>query len=295
MPESVADLQIVIEAALLSYLPQCQHPGAKGLDNALHYAVFPGGKRIRPTLSILGAKVLGADPGLALPAACAVEFTHTSSLIFDDLPCMDDAQIRRGIPVLHHVFGEEVALLAGIALLNQSYAIYGQTPELIAEATRCIGVHGMVVGQALDLLSQDGSGEPIDEWEKRQAERNRKTSAMMRLALTAGALACGAEPAEVAPLGAAGQSIGEAYQIADDLLDGEKSRTRAEKTPGQNGCHRLIQGTTGEQASLDQIDGLLEHARFSLHEAYGAATVAELMASVDAIFAAFGPRKRMAS
>jgi len=295
MPESVADIHLVIEAALLSYLPQCQHPGAKGLDNALHYAVFPGGKRIRPILSILGAQVLGADPGLALPAACAVEFTHTSSLIFDDLPCMDDAQIRRGIPVLHHVFGEEVALLAGIALLNQSYAIYGQTPDLIAEATRCIGVDGMVVGQAIDLLSQDGGGEPVDEWQKKQAERNRKTSAMMRLALTAGALACGAAPAEVAPLGDAGQSIGEAYQLADDLLDGERSRNRAEKTLEQNSFHRLSQGTTGEQASLDQINGLIENARDSLQQAYGPATVEGLMASVDTIFAAFGPRKRMAS
>jgi geranylgeranyl diphosphate synthase type II len=295
MLKPVADIQRVIEAALLSHLPQCRHPGAKGLDNALHYAVFPGGKRIRPILSILGAKVFGADPRLALPAACGVEFTHTSSLIFDDLPCMDDAQIRRGIPVLHRVFGEEVALLAGIALLNQSYAIFGQTPELIAEATRCIGVDGMVAGQALDLLSQDGDGEPLDEWQKKLAERNRKTSAMMRLALTAGALACGTEPAEVAPLGAAGQSIGEAYQIADDLVDARKSRNCADKTPGQNGRHRrLTHGTTGQQASLDQINGLIEHARHSLHEAYGPSRVAELMACVDPIFAAFGQRKRMA-
>jgi geranylgeranyl diphosphate synthase type II len=295
MLESVADIQRVIEAALLSHLPQCRHPGAKGQDNALHYAVFPGGKRIRPILSILGAKVFGADPRLALPAACAVEFTHTSSLIFDDLPSMDDAQIRRGIPVLHRVFGEEVALLAGIALLNQSYAIFGQTPELIAEATRCIGVDGMVGGQALDLLSQDGGGEVLDEWQKKLAERNRKTSAMMRLALTAGALACGTAPADVAPLGAAGQSIGEAYQIADDLLDAGKSRNRTAKTPGQDDRHRrLTYGMIGQQESLDQINGLIEHALHSLHEAYGPSRVAELMACVDAIFAAFGQRKRMA-
>ena len=287
MLESVADIQHVIEAALLCHLPQCRDPGAKGLDNALHYAVFPGGKKIRPILSILGAKVFGADPRLALPAACAVEFTHTSSLIFDDLPCMDDAQIRRGIPVLHGVYGEEVALLAGIALLNQAYAIFGQTPELIAEATRCIGVEGMIRGQALDLSLQDGGEEPLDEREKKLAARNRKTSAMMRLALTAGALACGTRPAEVAPLGTAGQSIGEAYQIADDLLDAGQSSNCTAKTRGQDDRHRrLTHGAIGQQTSLDQINGLIEHARHSLHEAYGQSRVTGLMAYVDAIFAA---------
>jgi geranylgeranyl diphosphate synthase, type II len=286
MQESFAHLQCIIEAALLSHLPQCRHPGAKALDNALRYAVFPGGKRIRPLLSILAARVFCSDPNLAVPAACGVEFTHTSSLIFDDLPCMDNAQLRRGVPPLHLVYGEEVALLAGIALLNQSYAIFGQSPELIAEATACIGVDGMIGGQALDLSMQEGGEKPLAERLKELAERNRKTSAMMRLALTAGALACGTTQAEVAPLGSAGQSLGEAYQIADDLLDTGISSNSAAKTSGQDERHhRLTHGTIGQQASLQQMDGLIEHARLSLREAYGTSRVAGLMACVDAIFA----------
>jgi geranylgeranyl diphosphate synthase type II len=144
-------------------------------------------------------------------AACAVELVHASSLIIDDLPCMDDADLRRGRPALHRVYGEEVALLAGIALLNQAYALFSENPELIREAVECIGVDGMIGGQAIDLCAGPS--------EASLAARDRKTSALMRLALTAGALAAGASRQDVAPLAAAGQQLGQAYQICDDLLD----------------------------------------------------------------------------
>src|SRR5580698_10596673 len=133
MQQAIQELQPVIESALLNYLPQCRTLAAQTLDDAIRYSVFPGGKRLRPVLALMGAGIFSDDLRSALGAACAVEFILSSSLIFDDLPCMDDAALRRGIPVVHKVFGEEVAMLAGIALLNQSYAIFGKVPALIAE------------------------------------------------------------------------------------------------------------------------------------------------------------------
>jgi geranylgeranyl diphosphate synthase type II len=281
MQQAIQELQAVIESALLTYLPQCRTLAAKPLDDALHYAVFPGGKRLRPILSLMGARIFSDDPRPALGAACAVEFIHSSSLIFDDLPCMDDAALRRGIPVVHKVFGEEVAMLAGIALLNQSYAIFGRVPALIAEATFCIGTEGMIGGQALDLTRHNGDEQALVERSKNLAERNRKTSAMMRLAMTAGALALGIPAAEVAPLGRAGQSLGEAYQIGDDLLD---ARSSTGKTAGQDKRHqRPTHSLQDEHACLDQIIGLVSDARSSLQSAYGT-RCAHLLTAVDTIF-----------
>jgi len=286
MLQAIQDLQSLIESALLAHLPQCRHPGAKPLDDALRYAVSSGGKRLRPILTIMGARIFDADPRRVLGAACAVEFIHTSSLIFDDLPCMDDAEIRRGVPVLHNVYGEEVALLAGIALLNQSYAIFGQVPALIHEATQCIGVEGMIGGQALDLTPYDGDDEALLKRSKNLAERNRKTSAMMRLALIAGALALGVPPEEAEPLGIAGQCLGQAYQIGDDLLDARRSSHATGKTTGQDRRHgRPSHGLIDGNVCLEQVNVLVRQAGQSLQSAYGTRS-AELVAAVDAIFQA---------
>ena len=290
MTMSIRDLQEGIEDALFVHLPQCGHFGARQLDRALQYAIFPGGKRLRPTFSLLGARVFGGDLKLALPAACAVEFIHTSSLIFDDLPCMDDAERRRGLPVLHRVYGEDVALLAGIALLNQAYALFGRQPLLLEEAVLCIGVKGMIGGQALDVAMQGAEKKLSEEHQQNLRDRNRKTSAMMRLALTSGALACGFSHDEVAPLGRAGEFLGEAFQICDDLVDGHRCSGETGKPTGQDGRHRrLSYGMLEEQACLAQVTDLIEQARQSLENAYERAQIAELMMSVDALFAKLKP------
>jgi geranylgeranyl diphosphate synthase type II len=284
MKQAVQDLQRLIEAALLAHLPQCRLAGAKPLDDALHYVMFPGGKRLRPMLAMTGARIFVTDPRPALGAACAVEYIHASSLIFDDLPCMDDAAIRRGLPVVHKVFGEEVAWLAGIALLNQAYALFGKVPALIAEATYCIGVEGMIGGQALDLAPHGGDETALLERSRNLAERNRKTSAMMRLALTAGALACGVSADDVAPLGHAGHCLGEAYQIGDDLMDARRSSDAMGKPAGQDQRHhRPSHGLHDHEASFDQLHRLIDEARDTLTRAYGAGA-SELLASIDLIF-----------
>jgi len=213
-----------IEAALGEHLPRSSQPHARRLNEAMHYSLFPGGKRWRPMLTLLGAEITGARPQDALPACCAMEFLHTSSIIFDDLPAMDDAAIRRGRAALHCVFGESIALLTSLALMNESYALLSRTARahgeckssarLMEEATRCIGADGMIGGQAVDLALQ-GSGQGPDAL----ASRNLKTTALMRLTMIAGAVACGAQEEEAAVLGEFGESLGMAYQICDDLLD----------------------------------------------------------------------------
>ena len=285
MQQGTQKLQGLIESALLANLPQCRMAGARPLDDALHYVMFPGGKRLRPILALMGARIFNPDPRPALEAACAVEFIHASSLIFDDLPCMDDAAIRRGLPVVHKVFGEEVAWLAGIALLNQAYAFFGRVPALIVEATYCIGVEGMIGGQALDLARQPEETGPTER-SRTLAERNRKTSAMMRLALTAGALACGISPEEVAPLGRAGQCLGEAYQIGDDLQDLRRSSEATGKPAGQDQRHqRLTHGDDDYEESLARLRDLVAEARESVSDAYGRRAT-ELLGAVDMIFEA---------
>jgi geranylgeranyl diphosphate synthase, type II len=284
MQKSHQQIRESLESALLRLIPQCRHAGARQLDDALNYVLFPGGKRLRPLLTILGAGIFESHLEPSLPAACAVEFVHTSSLIFDDLPCMDDAGMRRGNPALHCVYGEDIALLAGIALLNGAYAIFGQTPDLIREATECIGVDGMIGGQTIDLCLQSFDTADL-------AERNRKTSAMMRLALTAGALGCGASREDVAPLAEAGLLLGEAYQRGDDLLDTRSAAEQGGKTAGQDSRHkRLSHASFDSDTWLQQIGALLEGARHSLEGAYGRNRTAPLIGFVDGMFASLTAR-----
>jgi geranylgeranyl pyrophosphate synthase/GT2 family glycosyltransferase len=270
-----------IEAALRKFLPQSGTGKTGTLDQALQYALFPGGKRLRPRLTILAAQIFGALDERVLKAACAVEFVHASSLIIDDLPCMDDADLRRGKPPLHRAFGEDVALLAAFALLNQAYALFGITPELIREATECIGLEGMIGGQEIDLSNHDGHSS-LDE-------RDRKTSALMRLSLTAGALALGASREEVEPLAVAGQRLGRAYQIADDLLDLGVPNQSTGKTTGQD----LRHGRPSHHARIDidarydEVWGQVQHARQALIESFGTKDeVAALIGFIDSLFAA---------
>ena len=286
-------IQQTIELALAKHLPQSRRAAAKPLDDAVRYAVFPGGKRIRPTLALLGTRVFSADVQNALPAACAVEFIHASSLVFDDLPCMDDAHIRRGKCVVHKVFGEEIALLAALALLNQSYAIFGGTPALIAEATACIGVDGMIGGQALDLSTGGPAEESPLHRHERLLERRRKTSTMMRLALLAGALACGVPARQAEVLGAAGLCLGEAFQMGDDLLDARRSSRHTGKNSGQD--RRLDRPSTeiDESATVAHLQTIVAGTRLRLTAEYGANNIAELMMFVDAMFARLTAQEKM--
>jgi len=238
----IAEYREPVERALRQHLPASHQPHAARLNEALEYALFPGGKRWRPLLTLLGASLVGARPAAALPAACALEYLHTSSIILDDLPAMDDAPTRRGRPALHRVYGESVALLAALALLNKSYALLARGARangfdeaalyLVEEATACIGSDGMIGGQVVDLVLL-GKGQQ----QETLASRNLKTTALMRLTMNAGALACGANQAEADALGFFGDALGMAYQICDDLLDEIGESELLGKPAGQDARH----------------------------------------------------------
>lgn len=226
--EYVENFKPSIEASLRTHLPLAPPHVETRFNEALEYALFPGGKRFRPVLTLLGAELAGGRPEEVLSAASAVEFIHTSSLIFDDLPCMDNASERREKPSLHEKFGEGLAVLVGLALLNASYPLvfanHAESPEVAiqahAELVECIGAAGMVGGQSVDLALIKGAAAAAEgELEAFESVRNLKTSALMRLALRTGAILAGATYMELASLSRFAELMGDAYQLSDDLLD----------------------------------------------------------------------------
>lgn len=217
-----------IENVLREHLPLApQHIETK-FNEAIEYALFSGGKRIRPVLTLLGAQLVGGNAESVLPAAAGVEFIHTSSLIFDDLPCMDNASERRGKVSLHEKYGEGLAILAAIGLLNASYGLvfvnHWEMPERAvrahAEMVECVGAAGMVGGQTVDLALAKGAGDGSNY--DFESVRNLKTSALMRLSLRVGAILGGANDLELTQLSRFAELLGDAYQLSDDLLDLEE-------------------------------------------------------------------------
>jgi geranylgeranyl diphosphate synthase type II len=281
MPYSVADYRGLIESGLQDLLPCGSVRGASRLNSAIRYAIFPGGKRMRPMLALMGAQIVKGNLDRAMPAACATEFLHAASLIFDDLPAMDDADVRRGRPALHLAFGEDIALLTALALLNQSYAIFGRTPALIREATECIGVDGMIGGQAVDLDIRTAGGTP-----EKFDSRNRKTTALMRLTLTAGAIACGASDRDIDALARCGECLGEAYQIYDDLVDQFGRCEETGKTANQDARHQRPSHVLefGSDASRNHVASLVAESKEVLNCCFGETeAVRVLTTAIDSI------------
>lgn len=221
-----------IEKSLREFLPLAPVQVKTKFNEALDYALFPGGKRLRPVLTMLGAELVGGSADEVAPSAIAVEYVHTSSLIFDDLPCMDDARQRRGKTSLHDKFGEGLAVLVGLGFLNASYGLvfvnHSNQPERAirahAELVECIGAAGMVGGQAVDLALAQGAGSGDSGAQNYESEsvRNLKTSALMRLALRVGAILAGANDHQLNALSIYAELLGDAYQLGDDLLDLEE-------------------------------------------------------------------------
>jgi geranylgeranyl diphosphate synthase type II len=228
----VEDKKPQIETSLREHLPLAPANIQTKFNEAVEYALFSGGKRLRPVLTMLGAELVGGKSDSIVPAACAVEFIHTSSLIFDDLPCMDNAEERRGKTSLHWQFGEGLAVLVAIGFLNASYNLvfvnHGVSPERAirahAEIVECVGAAGMIGGQSVDLALAKGanSNDFTSEDYKFESVRNLKTSALMRLALRVGAILAGANSLQLINLSRFAGLLGDAYQLSDDLLDLEE-------------------------------------------------------------------------
>ena len=224
-----------LKRALTDAMPRSLVAGTEKFNEALNYAIFPGGKRLRSYLTLIAARLGGSSEDQALTLACAIEFIHTCSLVLDDLPSMDDADLRRGRPALHLAFEEGTAILVAMALLNQAYALFARAVaadrlhRLLAETFRCIGSDGMIAGQATELaLSGERRTGAVP------ASRDLKTTALMRLALAAGAIAAGRPDDDIDALAAFGEMLGKVYQIHDDLADmlGDRQVDRKERRPG---------------------------------------------------------------
>ena len=239
--ETLARYASQIEEALVEALPSDPDTPPDLLE-AMRYSLMAGGKRLRPILVLLAAEACGADPRDAMPAACAVEMVHTYSLIHDDLPAMDDDDLRRGQPTSHVAFGEAMAILAGDALLTRAFEILAADlpdPVVAAECCRVLasagGSDGMVGGQVADLAATDTSPESVDDpLQILGAIHRRKTGRLLAASLELGAVVAGAEKQVRESLLDYGQQVGLAFQVADDLLDVEGDINRTGKTSGRD-------------------------------------------------------------
>jgi geranylgeranyl diphosphate synthase type II len=226
-----------VDTALNQYLPKVSEKPAT-IHKAMRYSVFAGGKRLRPVLSLAAAELCGGDPEAALPAACAVECIHTYSLIHDDLPCMDDDDLRRGRPTSHKVFGEGIAVLAGDALLTVAFEIlalaeptsrYG-TAVQISELARAAGSQWLIAGQVLDL---ENEGARVSK-ETLKFIHLSKTAALLTCAIRLGGMSANTTPSKLQSLTDFGRALGLAFQVIDDILDVTQTTEKLGKTAGKD-------------------------------------------------------------
>jgi geranylgeranyl diphosphate synthase type II len=251
LADYLTERRALVEDALARFLPappQC--PGM--LDEAIRYSLLGGGKRLRPLLTIAAAEAVADDLAeareLALPAACAIEMIHTYSLIHDDLPAMDDDNLRRGQPTSHVKFGEGMAILAGDGLLTEAFALLAREPaasdvpvslrklRTIALIATAAGVAGMVGGQAIDLhAARPHHGvAPAFTPDALRDMHVRKTGALIRVSAVAGAVMAGASPEVEAAVEGFATNLGLAFQIVDDILDVEGTDQTLGKTAGKD-------------------------------------------------------------
>jgi geranylgeranyl diphosphate synthase type II len=216
----------LIDRALDRFMPpEDTYPSS--VHKAMRYSVFSGGKRFRPILCLAAFDACEGTGEGAVPVACAIELLHTYSLIHDDLPCMDDDDLRRGKPTSHKVFGEAVAVLAGDALLSLAFDVLARegtrylgaarTMEVIRDIAQAVGSHGMVGGQVVDMESE---GKDVGR-DTVEYIHSHKTGALIASSVRSGAAAAGAGTALIARLSEYGRVVGLAFQIVDDVLDEE--------------------------------------------------------------------------
>jgi geranylgeranyl diphosphate synthase, type II len=229
--------RLAVDAQLEKLLP-AEPVQPPSIHTAMRYSVFAGGKRIRPILCLEAARIFESEVSPALYPGCAIEFIHTYSLIHDDLPALDNDDLRRGKPTSHKKFGEATAILAGDALLTLAFETIAAAPvtaerrvAMVTEISTAAGtVNGMVGGQVADL---EAEGKPVTPEMLEYIHRS-KTAALIRASITSGALCAGASADEVARLRRFGETIGWAFQVTDDILDVEESSAALGKTAGKD-------------------------------------------------------------
>ena len=257
----------LVDQALEAFLPPEDTP-PPSVHRAMRYSVMAGGKRLRPILVIAGTEAVGGAPDTVMPTACALELIHTYSLIHDDLPAMDDDDYRRGRPTSHKVFGEAIAILAGDALLTLAFRLIADNAPLVkdpavlrdvvAEVAGAAGTFGMVGGQVVDIESE---GKRVTA-ETLEYIHTHKTAALIRASLRAGAMLGGGHPGAVEAITAAGDALGLAFQIVDDILDVEGNLAELGKSAGSDERKKKVTYPAhhGLDASRREARRLVEHA-----------------------------------
>ncbi|CDZ24171.1 Heterodimeric geranylgeranyl pyrophosphate synthase large subunit 1, chloroplastic [[Clostridium] cellulosi] len=258
----------IVNDALLKYIPS-NDVRQKQVFEAMRYSVMAGGKRIRPVLVLEFCRVCGGDIENALPFACAIEFVHTYSLIHDDLPCMDNAELRRGKPSCHIKFGEATALLAGDALLSLAFETalcnnnidkigYYNVIRATGELAKASGAEGMVGGQVIDL---DSVGKQID-LDTLEDMHKKKTGAMIIAAAKMGCMVAGADGQKINAAGEYAKRIGLAFQIVDDLLDTQGDTSTLGKPTGSDDVNNknTYVSLLGIQKSKEMVEKLTDEA-----------------------------------
>ena len=251
LPAFFEENRLAVDASLDRLMPaaSAQPPS---IHEAMRYSVFAGGKRIRPILCLESARIFGSDVAPAHYPACAIEFIHTYSLIHDDLPALDNDDLRRGKPTNHKKFGEATAILAGDALLTLAFETIAATPvnsdrrvAMLTEISKAAGtINGMVGGQVADL---EAEGKPADASTLEYIHLS-KTAALIRASVSSGALCAGAADGDVSRLRSFGESIGLLFQVMDDILDVEESSSALGKTAGKD--------VTQQKATYPAVHGL---------------------------------------
>ena len=233
----------LIERALKRSVEEPTGAAAR-LHEAVRYSLLAGGKRLRPVLALASCEAVGGKVEAAMGLACAVEMIHTYSLIHDDLPCMDDDDMRRGRPTNHKVYGEAIATLAGDALLTDAFKVLALSDgsaspalvlETVAELAAAAGSTGMVAGQVIDLLGE-GKSKTVEELEELHGK---KTGALFLASVRGGARLGGASASQIESLDAYARALGLAFQVVDDLLD-------VQGTPEQMGKRTQKDGERGK-------------------------------------------------
>ncbi len=260
--------RVIVDAALDRVLPS-EEIVPVNLHRAMRYSVLAPGKRLRPTLVIAGAEAVGGAAEAVLDTACALELIHAYSLIHDDLPAMDDDDYRRGRLTNHKVFGEAMAILAGDALLTLAFRLVADNAarladprtvaRVVADVADAAGTDGMVGGQVIDIESE---GKDVGADTLEYIHRH-KTAALIRVSLTAGATLAGGTPAQIDAVRRAGESLGLAFQIVDDILDVEGSLAELGKTAGSDVRKKKVTypALLGLDASKRKARGLIDETK----------------------------------
>ena len=267
LSDYIAARQKAVDAALDRWVPpESENPST--IHRTMRYSLFAGGKRIRPLLAIAAAEAVSPSPAGIESAACALELIHTYSLIHDDLPALDNDDLRRGRPTCHKVFGDAMAILAGDALLTLAFEVLSKLEnvdacrrvELIRELSTAAGtVGGMIGGQVNDL---EGEGQ-IPTAPLLESIHRAKTGALLRASVRMGAIYAGADPGQLAALTGFGEHVGLAFQIVDDVLDVEQSSEALGKTAGKDAAQKKI--TFPAVYGIERSREMAEQERLEAH------------------------------